>query len=86
MIKYLHHSEIDKKKWDACIKESFNGMVYASSWYLDIVGFEWEALIENDMKVFFRWYMEVNGAFIIYISRFLPSNWVFFPKAFYHPN
>jgi len=53
MIKYLHHSEIDKKKWDACIKESFNGMVYASSWYLDIVGFEWEALIENDYESVF---------------------------------
>ena len=50
MIKYLLHNEIDKKKWDECIKESFNGMIYASSWYLGIVGDEWEALIENDYE------------------------------------
>lgn len=50
MIKYLLHSEIDKGKWDACIKESFNGLVCANSWFLDIVGGEWEALIENDYE------------------------------------
>jgi len=50
MIKYLHHNEIDKDKWDACLKESFNGLVYANSWFLDIVGDEWEALVENDYE------------------------------------
>ncbi|MCD4664974.1 MAG: hypothetical protein K8R68_06850, partial [Bacteroidales bacterium] len=50
MIRYLNNREIDRKKWDACIKDSFNGIVYASSWYLDIVSEEWEALIENDYE------------------------------------
>ncbi len=50
MIRYLKNEDIDKKKWDDCIRESFNGLVYACSWYLDIVAGEWEALVENDYK------------------------------------
>ncbi|OYT10399.1 MAG: hypothetical protein B6I18_09340 [Bacteroidetes bacterium 4572_112] len=53
MIKYLKQSEIDYDKWDKCIAESLNSMVYAYSWYLDIVAGEWDALIEDDyMSVF----------------------------------
>ena len=50
MIRYLTNEEIDKKKWDDCIKESFNGLVYAYSWYLDIVAEDWEALVENEYE------------------------------------
>jgi hypothetical protein len=48
MIKYLKYDEINKKKWDACIKESFNGLIYGYSWYLDIVAEDWDALVEGD--------------------------------------
>lgn len=48
MIKYLAHNEIDKAKWDTCIKESFNSIAYAYSWYLDEVHEDWEALVEDD--------------------------------------
>jgi hypothetical protein len=50
MINFLKHKQIDKKKWDMCISNSFNGLVYAQSWYLDIVSPGWEALIENDYE------------------------------------
>lgn len=50
MIKYLQHSEIDKSKWDACIRDSFNSMVYATSWYLDLVHEGWEGLVEDDYE------------------------------------
>ena len=50
MIKLLKHNKIDKKRWDECIDKSFNGNIYALSWYLDIVHPEWDALIENDYK------------------------------------
>lgn len=50
MIRYLRHEEIDKVKWDVCIRESFNGNAYAWSWYLDIVHQKWEALVENDYE------------------------------------
>lgn len=50
MIKYLKNKEIDVVKWDECINKSFNGNVYALSWYLDIVHDGWEALVENDYE------------------------------------
>lgn len=53
MITYLTHSEIDKNKWDACISDSNNGIVYAYSWYLDLVCPGWDALIENDYESVF---------------------------------
>jgi hypothetical protein len=46
MIEFLHHNEIDLKKWDAAIAEY--GNIYAFSWYLDIVHPGWEALVEDD--------------------------------------
>ena len=48
MIRYLKNSEIDAEKWDNCIKASFNGIIYAYSWYLDIVHENWDALVEDD--------------------------------------
>ena len=48
MIRHLKYAEIDKDKWDNCIKNSINSLPYAFSWYLDIVHDDWEALIEDD--------------------------------------
>jgi hypothetical protein len=48
MIRYLRHNEIDKAGWDKCIREAFNGNLYAWSWYLDVVHPEWEALVEDN--------------------------------------
>lgn len=50
MIRYLSHEQIDKHRWDNCISNSFNGIIYAYSWYLDIVCPSWEALVENDYE------------------------------------
>lgn len=50
MIRFLQNSEIDKGKWDACIRDSFNGIVYAQSWYLDIVAENWHCLVEDDYE------------------------------------
>ena len=48
MIRFLKHSEIDNKKWDKAIDESANTLIYAYSWYLDIVNPNWNALVEDD--------------------------------------
>jgi hypothetical protein len=48
LIQYLKHTEIDKSRWDECIHNSPNGLIYAYSWYLDAVCPGWEALTEND--------------------------------------
>lgn len=49
-IVYLTYQEIDKLKWDTCIHNSFNGLLYAYSWYLDVVTEQWDALVEGDYE------------------------------------
>ncbi|MCC9168946.1 GNAT family N-acetyltransferase [Pontibacter harenae] len=46
MIQYLKNEQIDKAKWDACIEASPEGLLYALSWYLDVVAPGWQALVE----------------------------------------
>lgn len=48
MISYLKHNDINKSKWDECISNSLNELIYAYSWYLDVVSPGWEALVEDD--------------------------------------
>jgi hypothetical protein len=50
MVKYLANKNIDREKWDKCIAESPNRLIYAFSWYLDIVAFKWDALVWNDYE------------------------------------
>lgn len=50
MIGYLTHNQIDKQRWDECLAQSPDGLIYAWSWYLDVVHPDWEALVENDYE------------------------------------
>lgn len=49
-IVYVLHSEIDKYKWDTCLQQSKNNLLYAKSFYLDIVSPGWDALIAGDYE------------------------------------
>ena len=49
-IKYLQHKEIDKAKWDACITNSPNGLIYGYSFYLDCMARHWDALVLGDYE------------------------------------
>ncbi len=53
MIRPLTHAEIDKAKWDLCIGQSVNSLIYGYSWYLDIVAPDWEGLVLNDYEAVF---------------------------------
>lgn len=53
MIKYITYDELNRSKWDMCVDESFNGLIYAKTWYLDIVAEHWDALVENDYEKIF---------------------------------
>ena len=44
-IRYLKRQQIDPQQWDACIDQSPNGMIYASSSYLDEMALHWDALV-----------------------------------------
>jgi hypothetical protein len=49
-IKHLKHIEINLQKWDECIQNAVNSLVYAESWFLDIVSPNWEALILGEYE------------------------------------
>ena len=52
-IRHLSHKSIDKEKWDQVISAANNGLIYAKSWYLDIVSPNWEALVSDDYNFVF---------------------------------
>jgi hypothetical protein len=47
---YLPYKEIDKEKWDNCIRQAINGLVYGYSFYLDEMADNWDALVLNDYE------------------------------------
>lgn len=49
-IQYLQHQEIDKIKWDQCVETSSNGLIYASSIYLDHLCGTWDAIVCNNYE------------------------------------
>jgi hypothetical protein len=49
-IRYLTYQQIDKTKWDACISNADNGLIYAYSFYLDTMAKHWDALVLNDYE------------------------------------
>lgn len=50
-ISYLPQANIDKSKWDRCIGNAENGLIYAYSFYLDAMSENWDALIVNDYEM-----------------------------------
>lgn len=49
-IQYFTNRTIDKVKWDDCINKADNGLIYAYSFYLDIMAKHWDALVLNDYE------------------------------------
>lgn len=50
-IRYITQGEIDRSKWDHCISQAGNGLVYAYSFYLDAMAGVWDALVWNDYEI-----------------------------------
>lgn len=50
MIRYLKNYEINRAKWDECIRQAYNGNIYAWSWYLDLTCDGWDALVEGNYR------------------------------------
>lgn len=48
MLRYIGPREIDRARWDALITKAPNGLIYALSWYLDIVSPGWAALVKQE--------------------------------------
>jgi hypothetical protein len=50
-IIYLTYQQINKTKWDACIENADNGLIYACSSYLDCMAPFWSALVFNNYEM-----------------------------------
>jgi hypothetical protein len=44
-IRFVKNQDIDRDKWDQCIRNSPFGIAYAYSWFLDRICLRWDALI-----------------------------------------
>ena len=53
MFRHITHKQVDRLQWDSLITRVPNGLIYALSWYLDIVSPGWEALVK-----------EINGRYV----------------------
>ena len=49
-IRYVRYHEIDFAKWDHCISNSPNGLIYGYSYYLDHMAKQWDGLVLNDYE------------------------------------
>jgi GNAT acetyltransferase-like protein len=49
-IEYIPGKKIDKEKWDYCITNASNGLIYAYSFYLDRMAKNWDGLVLEDYK------------------------------------
>lgn len=47
-IQYLTYQQINRQKWDECISNAGNGLIYGYSVYLDSMAGAWDALVLND--------------------------------------
>ena len=47
-ICFLKQADIDREKYDRCILNATNGVIYALSWYLDAVAPHWSLLATSD--------------------------------------
>ena len=47
---YLENKNIDRAKWDKCIDNASNGLIYAYSFYLDAMAKHWDGLVKNDYE------------------------------------
>lgn len=48
MIRWLSRQQLSPTAWDACIAASEKPLIYALSWYLDVVSPNWSALVREE--------------------------------------
>jgi len=78
VIAYYLHKDIDTFKWNRCIEEADNGLIYAYSFYLDLMAGRWDALVLNDYEAVMplTWNRKY-GFYYLYQPYFIPSLGIF---------
>ena len=50
-IRFVPYDQVDQHKWDRCIDQAENGLIYAYSVYLNTMSKHWDALVYGDYEV-----------------------------------
>lgn len=66
-LRHLERTEIDIEKWDHCIVQAHNAMIYPMSWYLDVVADHWSALVWGDYEAVMPIPYRIKLGFIRYV-------------------
>lgn len=74
------------KKWDDCIKQSFNGNVYVCSWYLNLVHEGWGALVEDDYQRVMPLTLKKKFGITYYYQPFFTQQFGVFSKGILNPD
>ncbi len=79
-MQFLSHNQIEKNKWDDCIRRASNELPYAYSWYLDTMCQNWDAIIWKDYEAVFplTWNKKA-GVYYLYQPFFTQQLGVFSP-------
>lgn len=80
-LRYCARHEINATRWDNCIEDADNGLIYARAFYLDIMAGNWDALILNDYEaVMPLTWNKKYGFYYLYQPYFVPFLGVFGKK------
>jgi hypothetical protein len=78
MIQYVQNEDINFSKWDACINQSHNALIYAKSDYLTHIASQFDALIYKDYEAVMPLvWKRKYGLYYIYQPAFLQQIGVF---------
>lgn len=50
-IRIIPSKDIDRQKWDECVAQNENGLIYARSFYLDAMAENWSAVVVDDYRI-----------------------------------
>jgi hypothetical protein len=78
LIRYVPHNEIDFSKWDACISQADNGLLYATTAYLNIVCDNWDGIVIDNYKAVMPLpWRKKYGITYLYQPAFFPCGGIF---------
>ena len=82
IVNYIKHKNIDKQKWDICVDNAVNGLIYGKSFYLDNMASNWDGIVLGDYKAVMpiiwrsKW-----GIRYLYQPAFIQQGGIFYMEA-----
>ncbi|MBS1495747.1 MAG: hypothetical protein JSU03_07460 [Bacteroidetes bacterium] len=85
-VKYVRYKDIDKLKWDNCIDNAINRLLYGKAFYLDNLAENWDGLVLNDYEAVMplTWKKKWNIKYL-YQPSFIQQTGIFFTQKLSRP-